>query len=182
MQTETLVGLISGLGGAVIGLGGAVGGAWMQQRWQAQTARRERMDGYSRKAGETALDALVQIQQVVFNFSRDYGDSAHDQLHSQVITKVLHHSHVAKTAVLTIGDAAVRERLDEVLQVMIEFHAVPEIDPEKLTRARCLWFLNAATEGMGILSAFLRSESLPSNSEGYIEQMLLVANADHNRS
>jgi hypothetical protein len=177
VQTETLVGLISGLGGAVIGAGGALVGGWLQQRWQAKTARRERLDGYSRHAGETALDALVQIQQVVFTFSRDFGHSGHDQFKAQVVDKVLHHAHVAKTAALLIvGDAELRSRLDEVLRVLIGYSALPEAEPHALTRSRCIWFLEAASEGMDILSAFMRLEPIPSSSERFREKVILLSN------
>lgn len=178
MQTETLVGLISGLGGAVIGAGGALLGGWLQQHHQAKTARRERQHGYSRASQERALDALVQIHQVVFDYTRDHPEDTPLLEHkAKVIDKVMEHAHVARTATMLVMNAPeLRERLDEVFMVLLGFPAAPMAESEQPSSARNTWLLTASQEGMDILSAAMREEPIPQSSEGFVEQMIITAN------
>ncbi|MFF9210466.1 MULTISPECIES: hypothetical protein [unclassified Streptomyces] len=178
MQTETLVGLISGLGGAVIGAGGALLGGWLQQHHQAKTARRERQESYSRVAGERALDALVQIQQVVFEHTRDHPEGTTLLEHkAQVIDRVVEHAHTSRTSSMLIMRAPeLRGRLDEVFMVLLKFHCAPVVESEPPSRTRNTWLLTASQEGLDVLSAALRDEQLPDHSEGFVEQMIIAAN------
>ncbi|WP_432131267.1 hypothetical protein [Streptomyces tendae] len=62
VQTETLVGLISGLGGAAIGAGGALLGGWLQQRHQVKLDREQREQaraGVLEERGRTAADKAL---------------------------------------------------------------------------------------------------------------------------
>jgi hypothetical protein len=174
-----LVGLVSGLGGATIGAGGALLGGWLQQHHQAKTARRERQESYSRVAGERALDALVQMQQVIFEYTRDHPEGTTLLEHKAlVIDKVVEHAHIARTSSMLITRAPeLRARLDEVFMVLLQFYVAPVVESESPSRTRNTWLLTATQEGLDVLSSALRDERIPDSTEGFVEQMIVAANA-----
>ncbi|MGW0877039.1 hypothetical protein ACWD3Z_42245 [Streptomyces sp. NPDC002740] len=158
-----------GLVGASVGAAGALLGGWFQQRWQVRSARAERQEGYSRKAGETALDALVQMQQAVFAYVRDHSGEDGAGHKAEVVDQVAGLAHVARSQIMLITNAAeTRDRLNEVLRVLIDYTAA---QGRPRWKAHNAWFLGASQEGADLLSAFMRDEPIPERSEGFVKQM-----------
>ncbi|MGW4437026.1 hypothetical protein ACWELO_14880 [Streptomyces sp. NPDC004596] len=121
MQTETLVGLI-GFGGAVVGAGGALLGGWLQHRQQADTARRERWEGYARKAAETTLTELLTAQEEMTDWAMGFSGREEDA--NELYRIILERSRSARHSSLLIPEASeMRSRLREVLEVMTSFLA-----------------------------------------------------------
>ncbi|MCX5234427.1 hypothetical protein OG824_04160 [Streptomyces prunicolor] len=175
MDAEVTAGWI-GLVGASVGAAGALLGGWFQQRWQAKTAREERHEGYSRQSGETALDAFVQMQQAIYAYVRDHPHEDGGDHKAEVLDKTAGFAHVARSQIMLITRASkLRERLDEVLQVLIGFTAAAPAEGQTVERVRNSWILQASQEGMDVLSAFMRDEPIPKRSETFIEQMTVFA-------
>ncbi|MFJ6861473.1 hypothetical protein [Streptomyces werraensis] len=123
MDAQVTAGWI-GPAGASVGATSALLGAWFQQRWQVKTARENRQAGYARQAGETAFDAFVQMQQAVYAYVREHSGEDGEDHKTQVTDKVASLAHTLRSQImLTSGAAELRERLDEVIQIVIGFTA-----------------------------------------------------------
>jgi hypothetical protein len=168
VQTETLVGLI-GFGGAVMGAGGALLGGWLQHRQQADTARRERWEGYGRSAGEATLTELLTAQEEMTDWARRFSGSEDDA--EELHTIILKRGSAAKHSSLLIPEASeLRARLKVVLDVMMDYYSAPAQEGFFQSMARLRWSYMAAQEGIELLAAFLRGEHLPTPTAGFTTQ------------
>ncbi|MGY1583826.1 hypothetical protein [Streptomyces sp. MN13] len=161
MQTETLVGLISGLGGAVIGLGGALGGAWMQQSYAARAAEQVRLEERALASGETAMNELLQLSQLI---DTAIMESLPDE---DWIGRARDHARRAEIAVTVIPDSVdLRYRMTRIFHAMRSRYG----DGDGSGEAK-LYYSRGSREGVEVLAAFLRGDELP--EEGYwLEQRL----------
>jgi hypothetical protein len=147
MQTETLVGLISGLGGAVIGFAGALGGAWIQQSYGAKIAKQERLEQRSLASGETAINELLQLGQLV---EASVMQSLPDD---EWIGQAREHLRRAELAVSVIPNSVdLRYRMTRIFFAM---HGLYDAGISKL------YYNRGSREGVGVLAAFIRGDELP---------------------
>ncbi|MEU5030189.1 hypothetical protein [Streptomyces milbemycinicus] len=163
MQTETLVGLISGLGGAVIGAGGAVMGGWLQSR----TAKTERQEGYRREAAQAALSELVQLRHELMVHYQEHPATDHQYGFSGPFQDFMHAGQrrlmAMNASVLLIPHPQLRARLETVYEVGNAWLLVPGLR----AGGQMQWMQSAAREGTEILGAFLRGDPLPPESPGF---------------
>lgn len=149
-------------------------GAWLQQHHQAKTVRMERQEGYSRAAADAALGAFLKVQQVALGIGRP--DSA-DPNSLRVLTEtVIEHTHTARHAALLLVRAhEVRERLEEIVQVLLAWETAPVVEGQSRERAMCSWWNSAAGEALEVLAAHMRDEPLPPRHRSYVAMMTSVA-------
>ncbi|MEU6651294.1 hypothetical protein ABZ904_18075 [Streptomyces sp. NPDC046900] len=159
MQTETLVGLISGLGGAVIGAGGALLGAWLQQRQQAKHARQERHETMARQAVDQLVTELNKLRRLVQeNPSRAHRVELHEpDAWTQSLIECRDHISMA---VLRLPDAELRDRINDATYVL---DAGEETYESLNFRRPALGFEVdlLCREAMAALGSYLREETLP---------------------
>ncbi|MEV5472981.1 hypothetical protein AB0L66_11565 [Streptomyces sp. NPDC052207] len=171
MQTETLVGLISGLGGAVIGAGGALLGGWLQSR----TVRAERIEGYRRDAAQAALNELVQLRHELMVHDRERPAADHRYGLSGTFQDFMHAGErrlmAMNASILLIPDPQLRERLEAVYEVGSTWLLAPGLR----AGGQMAWMQSAAREGTQILGAFLRGDPLPPESTGFANMRQHVA-------
>ncbi|MFE6627362.1 hypothetical protein ACFVNB_08960 [Streptomyces rochei] len=157
VQTETLVGLI-GLGGAVIGFAGAVGGAWIQQAYGAKAAKLERTEQRALASGETAINELLQLGQVL-EASIPQGLSGQEWMGSVRV-----HLRQAEVAVSVIPNSdELRYRMTRLFFLMRGQYT----DEGGLEMARFTYY-RASRHGVEVLAAFQRGDALP-EEESWIE-------------
>ncbi|MFE4991411.1 hypothetical protein ACFRH4_08675 [Streptomyces mirabilis] len=165
MQTETLVGLISGLGGAVIGAGGALLGGWLQQRHQARTAKEQRRDERRFTAGRTALDMLIRLRRVAAN--RSEGDAESEDAW---VDELVEWTTTFDAALLVVpGGDEMRERVFEVVRHLAFYDVLGQTHSEANG-----WIDLTCKEAIELLSAFLREEPLPPRSRPFVDQIGMV--------
>ncbi|MCX4608715.1 hypothetical protein [Streptomyces mirabilis] len=165
MQTETLVGLISGLGGAVIGAGGALLGGWLQQRHQAKTAKQQRREERRFTAGRTALDMLIRLRHVAAN--RAEGD---DESEAAWVDGLVEWTTTFDAALLVVPDGKeMRERVFEVVRHLGFYESLGQTHSEASG-----WIDATCLEGIELLSAFLREEPLPAQSRPFRDRTGMI--------
>ncbi|MGW8635068.1 hypothetical protein [Streptomyces sp. NPDC055793] len=151
MQTETLVGLISGLGGAVIGFAGALGGAWIQQSYGAKVARQERLEQRALASSETAINELLLLGQLV---EAAVVQSLADE---DWTGRAREHVRKAEVAVSVIPDSVeLRYRMARLFFVMK--HQYGDRDGSGMAK---LYYTRGSREGAEVLAAFVRGDRLP---------------------
>ncbi|MET8114032.1 hypothetical protein [Streptomyces prasinus] len=158
MQTETLVGLISGLGGAVIGFAGALGGAWIQQSYGAKAAKQQRMEQRALASGETAINELLQLGQLV-------EVAAVQRLPSEDwMGLAREHVRKAEVAISVIPNSGeLRWRMTRLIFVMKT--QLGDQDGSGTTKA---YYMRGSREGVELIAAFLRGDELP-DEENWVE-------------
>ncbi|MFD4523269.1 hypothetical protein ACFWP7_04905 [Streptomyces sp. NPDC058470] len=164
MQTETLVGLISGLGGAVIGAGGALLGGWLQQRHQAKTARAERRDERRYTTGQAALEILIRFRQSA-------ASRTEDRESEDAWTDVFIDLTVTIDAALYVvpdGDE-MRDQVFEIVRLIAYYEQLGQTHQESN-----LWIDALCKEAIEVLSAFLREDPLPSPFRFFLDQQEMV--------
>ncbi|MFE1425720.1 hypothetical protein ACFW6C_09160 [Streptomyces fungicidicus] len=165
MQTETLVGLISGLGGAVIGAGGALLGAWLQQHHQAKTAKEQRRDERRFTAGRMALDMLIRLRRVAAN--RSEGDTESE---NAWVDELVEWTTTFDAALLVVPDGdEMRERMFEVVRHLGYYDVLGQTHSQGNG-----WIDATCMEAIEILSAFLREEALPPRSQPFVDRVGMV--------
>ncbi|MCI3276978.1 hypothetical protein [Streptomyces cylindrosporus] len=166
MQTETLVGLISGLGGAVIGSMGALGGAWLQQRSQAKNSKRERDEQRALSSGEVALNELLRLNQLTDAVVRG---TAEENWKEQA-AELVRHAEIAIRVIPNSFD--LRETMAHYFFAMQHYHFVGNSGALATMTLR-----TASAEGFNALAAFLRGDELPKHSETFLamERRIQVA-------
>ncbi|ROP53289.1 hypothetical protein [Streptomyces sp. PanSC9] len=155
MQTETLVGLISGLGGAVIGFAGALGGAWIQQSYGARNAKQERLEQRALASGENAISELLQLHQLV-------DEASMEELPDQDwIGRARAHARRAEIAVTVIPDSAhLRYRMTRLFFCMRSRYGMGAGSALGSNSPK-YYYSRGAREGVEVLAAFLRGDDLP---------------------
>jgi hypothetical protein len=153
VQTEALVGLISGLGGAVIGLGGALGGAWLQQSYGAKAAKQQRLEERALTSGETAINELLQLSQLV-------DEASMERLPDQDwIGRARDHTRRAEIAVTVIPDSVdLRYRMTRIFFSMRSRYGGRDEGGSGMAK---FYYSRGAREGVEVLAAFLRGDDLP---------------------
>ncbi|MGW7021520.1 hypothetical protein ACWGGS_19620 [Streptomyces decoyicus] len=164
VQTETLVGLISGLGGAVIGAGGALLGGWFQQRWQAMTAKEQRRDERRFTAGRTALDMLIRLRHAAANRGEDA--ESEDAWTAELVEWS---TSFDAALFLVPGGDEMRERVFEVVRHLGFYEALGQNHHEANA-----WIDVVCREAITILSAFLREDPLPPRSTVFRDRQDMV--------
>jgi hypothetical protein len=151
VQTETLVGLISGLGGALIGFAGALGGAWIQQSYGAKAANQERLEQRTLASGETAINELLQLGQLV------EAAVVQSLASEDWMGRAREHVRKAEVAVSVIPDSVeLRYRMARLFFVMK--HQYGDRDGSGMAK---LYYMRGSREGAEVLAAFLRGDELP---------------------
>ncbi|MFI6606867.1 hypothetical protein [Streptomyces sp. NPDC050507] len=172
MEPEVMAGWIgglAGLGGAVVGAGGALLGGRLQHRQQAETARRERWEGFARAATEATLNELLKMQEEMTDWSTAFtgaGEQSQELYHM-----VLKRGRAARHATLLIPEATeLRARLQAICAVMTDYQASSPRPGEFEVLSRFAWSYTAAQEGIEVLASFLRHEPLPPPTAPFINQ------------
>ncbi|MFF9394218.1 hypothetical protein [Streptomyces griseoluteus] len=173
MQAETLVGLISGLGGAAIGAGGALLGGWLQQHHQAKTAKEQRREERRFTAGRTALDMLIRLRHVGAN--RAEGDA---ESQGAWVDQLVEWTTSFDAALFVVpGGDEMRERVFEVVRHLGFYDVLGQTHSEANA-----WIDATCGEAIGILSAFLREDPLPPRSRALRDHTEMVEAHLRNRT
>ncbi|MBZ6261188.1 hypothetical protein KVH22_37415 [Streptomyces olivaceus] len=161
MEAQTLVGLISGLGGAAIGAGGALLGGWLQQRHQAKLDREQREEARAglveergRTAADKALGELYTLRRHVSTWEVDLSAEAKNQWYQTGHT----HADEAELNAALIPEADnLRERLQDALE---SARTSMQIDAWESEHEPYLSAFDTE-HAIGLLSAYMRGDSLP---------------------
>ncbi|MGW2932942.1 hypothetical protein ACWDA7_13990 [Streptomyces sp. NPDC001156] len=160
MQTETLVGLISGLGGAAIGAGGALLGGWLQQRHQVKTAREQKIGDLGRAAGDKLLAELYGLRRLVMDCSYEEFREEHPQWRKTAVN----HVDAVELAVGLIPQApGVRTRVKEAMD-LAESGTLYAMRADLGPRRELLHLFGGCNEAIEIVSAFMRGDPIPAPS------------------
>lgn len=161
MQTETLVGLISGLGGAAIGAGGALLGGWLQQRHQAKLDREQRREARAglveergRAAAEKALSELYLLRRHISTWKVDLNAEGKNAWFHSSIT----HADEAELNAALIPEASeLRERFRDAMDAARMSMQIDAWESEHEP-----YLSESDTQhAITLLSAYMRGDSLP---------------------
>ncbi|MFD8072170.1 hypothetical protein ACFV3E_05905 [Streptomyces sp. NPDC059718] len=178
MEAETLAGLI-GFGGAVVGAGGALLGAWLQQHHQAKAEKAARIEERARAAGDKALSELYALRRHVMECnSEEIPESRQPWL------KIAeHHMDAAEMAVGLMPQAEqVREQVKETF-LLASTAASYAVMLNESPAAQCAPLRWAASEGITVLSAYMRGDPIPPPSRRVenLRKMVRDYHARHHR-
>ncbi|MFB6756590.1 hypothetical protein ACFCX6_37355 [Streptomyces sp. NPDC056353] len=132
----------------------------MQQRLQANAARRERREGYGREAGQAALNELLQLRHHIAE-SREAVQGDRELADEEWFATALRCIRTAEVFTVMIpGDPELQRSMQEVFQATNEYRW------SRGRRARVakrgLQGLESITErGIEVLAAYMRGEPIP---------------------
>ncbi|MFJ4276281.1 hypothetical protein ACIP29_37725 [Streptomyces coelicoflavus] len=170
VQTETLVGLISGLGGALIGGAASFGGVWLTLSHQKELAREARLLGIGQVAADKALNELIALGTFLETVAGNDVVTAHTDERPPYLNTVFKHLRDVGLAVTRIPNLGVRERVTLILQLANRYRAA---GVRHLFAVR--WFEELRQDMVDALSAYIRDEALPPLSEETVEKQTRVA-------
>ncbi|MFE7361487.1 hypothetical protein [[Kitasatospora] papulosa] len=154
-----------GLIGATVGASGALVGGWLQQRYQAKTAKEQRRDERRFTAGRTALDMLIRLRRVAANRTE-----GHTENEAAWVDELVEWTTTFDAALLVVpGADEMRERVFEVVRHLGFYDSLGQNHSEAN-----LWIDSTCKEAIELLSAFLREEPMPPRSRLFMDQIGMV--------
>lgn len=158
-----------GLTGVGVGAVLTMVGAYIQQRTQAKIAKQERHEVQGLEFAKKALNELISLHRGLLAAMDEYPDEGVND--SQVVVDV-------ELTILLVPNAELRDRMNAVFRI---YHARWTSGAVR-TRARLIWKVNTAVEGISILSAYLRGDSLPRPDEWFVSASERVAGYEAQRA
>ncbi|MFI2757818.1 hypothetical protein ACH5A3_02910 [Streptomyces echinatus] len=160
MQTETLVGLISGLGGAVIGAGGALLGGLQQQRHQARTTREQKIEDLGRAAGDKVLTELYALRRHLMECGQGDIPEEH-QPWDKIARNQMDTAELALGLMPGAGD--VRTRVKEALD-LAESGVIYALRADLHVNTQLMHLFGGCSEAIEVVSAYMRGDPIPAPS------------------
>ncbi|MFD4609148.1 hypothetical protein ACFWOT_13760 [Streptomyces sp. NPDC058440] len=157
MQPEVLSGLI-GFGGALVGGAASFGGVWLTLSHQRKLAREARLAEIGQEAADKALNELITLGEFLSSVRSDVATMPTDERASYLDT-VFGHMENVERAVARIPNRELRDRVKSLLIVMRRFRAAGVRHFFAVS-----WLAELTDELTDLLSAYIRSDPLPSLS------------------
>ncbi|MEW1629340.1 hypothetical protein AB0387_18355 [Streptomyces sp. NPDC089173] len=157
MQPEVLSGLI-GFGGALVGGAASFGGVWLTLSHQRKLAREARLAEIGQEAADKALNELITLGEFLSSVRSDVATMPTDERASYLDT-VFGHMENVERAVARIPNRELRDRVKSLLIVMRRFRAAGVRHFFAVS-----WLAELTEELTDLLSAYIRSDPLPSLS------------------
>ncbi|MFK4547367.1 hypothetical protein RKD29_006963 [Streptomyces tendae] len=169
MQTETLVGLISGLGGALIGGAASFGGVWLTLSHQKDLAREARLLEIGQVAADKALNELIALGAFLETVGGNDVVTAHTDERLPYLDTVFGHLKNTDLAVTRIPNRDVRKRVTLHLQLANRYRAAGVRHYFAIR-----WFGELRKDMVDVLAAYIRDDALPPLSEQTVEKQTRV--------
>lgn len=157
MQPEVLSGLI-GFDGALVGGAASFGGVWLTLSHQTKLAREARLAEIGQEAADKALNELITLGEFLGSVRSDVATMHTDERASYLDT-VFGHMENVERAVARIPNRELRDRVKALLIVMRKFRAAGVRHFFAVS-----WLAELTDELTELLSAYIRSDPLPSLS------------------
>ncbi|QIS71624.1 hypothetical protein HB370_17750 [Streptomyces sp. DSM 40868] len=174
MQPEVLSGLI-GFGGALVGGAASFGGVWLTLSHQRKLAREARLAEIGQEAADRALSELITLGEFLASVRSDVAAMPTDERASYLDT-VFGRMENVERAVARIPNRELRERVKSLLIVMRRFKAAGVRHFFAVS-----WLAELTDELTDLLSAYIRSDPLPSFSERTEEKQRRAAQHELNQ-
>lgn len=158
MQPEVLSGLI-GFGGALVGGAASFGGVWLTLSHQRKLAREARLAEIGQEAADRALNELITLGEFLESVKGEVATMRTDES-AEYLDTVFGHVERVQRAVARIPDRELRTHVRDLLTVMRKYRAAGVRHFFAVS-----WLSELTDELTELLSAYIRSDPLPSLSE-----------------